>query len=67
MISQHYCGIAVEPNNPILFAKQILRLSKNRDKLSAISKNDRDILESKFDKLSLAESFNPFFVFNFRK
>jgi glycosyltransferase involved in cell wall biosynthesis len=58
MINEHDCGVAVEPNNPDLFAHQLISISKNKVKLSAMSINGRKLAEAKFDRLSLAESLD---------
>ena len=61
MINQHDCGIAVEPQNPDLFAEQLISLSKGKERLSVMSKNARNLAETKFDRLSLAESLDLHF------
>lgn len=67
MINEHNLGVSVEPNNPDLFAEQLIGLSRQRERLSVMSRNARNIAETKFDRMSLAECLNSFFVTNFSK
>lgn len=57
MISENNCGIAIEPNNPEIFADALEKIEKNRDVIKIMGKNARILAEKDFDRTILADQF----------
>jgi len=55
MINTFHCGLAVEPDRPILFAEALIYFFVNKDKLPEMGKNSRKLAENNFDRKMLAE------------
>ena len=60
IIKEHNCGVAISPNDPELFAKTLVSLSENKNKMNLMGNNAKKIAQNKFDRRKLAEKFVNF-------
>jgi glycosyltransferase involved in cell wall biosynthesis len=60
MINENQCGIAVEPDNPVLFADAMERLSDNPGLRKTFGKNGRALAEREFARDKLGTQFVSF-------
>jgi glycosyltransferase involved in cell wall biosynthesis len=56
MINENDCGLAIDPNDPKLFADALIKLYTNKDKLPEMGRNSRKLAEKEFDRRRLAEN-----------
>ena len=54
MIKTNDCGIAIEPDNPKLFAEALIYFCVNKPRMSEMGKNSRKLAENNFDRKYLA-------------
>lgn len=55
MITEHRCGFAVPPDNPIAFADALEQAAADRDALKAMGQRGRALAETQFDRIKLAD------------
>lgn len=55
MISEHRCGFAVPPDNPVAFADALEQAAVDRDALKAMGQRGRALAETHFDRIKLAD------------
>lgn len=55
MITEHRCGFAVPPDNPVAFADALEQAAADRDALKAMGQRGRALAETKFDRIKLAD------------
>jgi glycosyltransferase involved in cell wall biosynthesis len=55
MITEHRCGFAVPPDNPVAFADALEQAAADRDALKAMGKRGRALAETQFDRIKLAD------------
>lgn len=60
MINENNCGIAVEPDNPQIFADVMEKLADNRELRENYGQNARKLAEKEFDRNKLGEKFVDF-------
>ena len=60
LITEHDCGVAVEPENPIAFADALEYLSSHPDRCRIMGTNARALAEREFSRTKLAEKFVKF-------
>ena len=60
IINEHNCGVAIPPNNPKLFAKTLISLSKNPNRMKSMSHNSKKLAQNKFDRRKLSKTFVNF-------
>lgn len=58
MISQHACGLAVLPDDPIAFADALEKVANEREQLTCMGRNARILAESEFNRVKLADNFS---------
>ena len=60
MIKENNCGVAIEPDNPQVFADALIYMVDEAP-LAEYSKNARALAEREFDRALLGEKFVMFF------
>lgn len=55
MITEHSCGFAVSPDNPVAFADALEQAAADRDALKAMGQRGRALAENQFDRIKLAD------------
>jgi glycosyltransferase involved in cell wall biosynthesis len=55
MITEHRCGFAVPPDNPVAFADALEQAAADRDVLKAMGHRGRALAETQFDRVKLAD------------
>lgn len=55
MISEHRCGFAVPPDNPVAFADALEQAAADREALKAMGQRGRALAETQFDRIKLAD------------
>ena len=55
MITEHRCGFAVPPDNPVAFADALEQAAADRDALKAMGQRGRALAEAQFDRIKLAD------------
>lgn len=60
MINENHCGIAVEPENPEMFADAIIKLAENPELRKECGKNGRALAEREFARDLLGSKFVSF-------
>jgi glycosyltransferase involved in cell wall biosynthesis len=55
MITEHRCGFAVPPDNPVAFADALEQAAVDRDALKAMGQRGRALAETQFDRIKLAD------------
>ncbi len=55
MITEHRCGFAVPPDNPVAFADALEQAATDRDALKAMGQRGRALAETQFDRIKLAD------------
>lgn len=55
MITEHRCGFAVPPDNPVAFADALEQAAADRDALKAMGQRGRALAEIQFDRIKLAD------------
>lgn len=55
MITEHRCGFAVPPDNPVAFADALEQAAADRDVLKAMGHLGRALAETQFDRVKLAD------------
>jgi glycosyltransferase involved in cell wall biosynthesis len=55
MITEHRCGFAVSPDNPVAFADALEQAAADRDALKAMGQRGRALAENQFDRIKLAD------------
>ncbi len=60
MITENKCGIAVDPENPKLFANALMELADNPKKVEEFGQNARALAIEKFSRDRLASNFCHF-------
>lgn len=55
MITEHRCGFAVPPDNPVAFADALEQAAADRDTLKAMGQRGRTLAEAQFDRIKLAD------------
>ena len=55
MITEHRCGFAVPPDNPVVFADGLEQAAADRDALKAMGQRSRALAEAQFDRIKLAD------------
>ena len=61
LITEHQCGVAIEPNNADKFADCLLHLSKNPEQLTEMAAHAKTLANSRFDRNKLADQFVAYF------
>ena len=54
MITEHRCGFAVSPDNPVAFADALEQAAADRDALKSMGQRGRALAETQFDRIKLA-------------
>ena len=67
IIKEHNCGVAIPPNDPELFAKTLVSLSENKNKMNLMGNNAKKTALNKFDRRKLGEKFVNFIEFQVNK
>ncbi len=57
MITEHRCGFAVPPNNPVVFADELERAAADRDSLKAMGQRSQMLAQTHFDRIKLADQW----------
>ena len=57
MLAEHRCGVAVQPENPVVFADAVLDLYERRGELREMGLRGRHLAESQFARDTLAARF----------
>ncbi|WP_417446723.1 glycosyltransferase family 4 protein [Kangiella sp.] len=57
MIKEYECGYAIEPDNPIVFAKALEHAADNRDDLSEMGKRAKKLAADRFKRHDLADNW----------
>ncbi len=57
LITEHHCGLAVPPNDPVAFADALEFLKDHPDELNIMGQNARLLAERQFDRKILADRF----------
>jgi glycosyltransferase involved in cell wall biosynthesis len=57
LIIKNKCGIAVKPDDPIVFGQSLIKIEKQKNKLIDMSKNAYKLAESKFDINQLSKKW----------
>lgn len=57
LLETHKCGVAVEPENPKVFADAIIELADNPERCKRMGKAARALAESEFSRPRLADAF----------
>ena len=60
LINEYDCGVAIDPNDPELFAKTLIKLSESQTQIARMSNNSKKLAQNKFDRMKLANSFVNF-------
>ena len=55
MITEHRCGFAVPPDNPVAIADALEQAAVDRDALKAMGQRGRALAETQFDRIKLAD------------
>lgn len=55
MITEHRCGFAVSPDNPVAFADALEQAAADRDALKAMGQRGHALAETQFDRIKLAD------------
>ncbi len=55
IITEHRCGFAVPPDNPVAFADALEQAAADRDALKAMGQRGRALAETQFDRIKLAD------------
>ena len=57
MITEHQCGIAVPPDNPVAFADALEKMADHPELTKQMGKNARQLAENNFSRRHLASKF----------
>lgn len=60
MITEHDCGVVVQPENPVAFADGLIYIADNKDKQTVWRKNSRTLAEKQFSRDELGRQFVDF-------
>jgi glycosyltransferase involved in cell wall biosynthesis len=60
LIEENYCGIAIKPDQPEIFADTLEMIEKNRERLKIMSKNSMDLATKTFDRKKIADEMIDF-------
>jgi glycosyltransferase involved in cell wall biosynthesis len=60
IIKENNCGVAIPPNDSELFAKTLIHLSKNQNKINLMGDNAKRLAQNKFDRQKLGKKFVSF-------
>lgn len=55
ILTEHSCGFAVPPDDPVAFADALEQAAANRDTLRAMGQRSRSLAEAQYDRVKLAD------------
>jgi glycosyltransferase involved in cell wall biosynthesis len=60
MITEHNCGLAIQPDNPTIFAEALIELTDNLALRQYMGQNARFLAEKKFSRETMTNMFVDF-------